>query len=99
MSPLGTTGKNQSPPGGQRSIIITANDKRVLETIGQLLDENVTPITYPVIQERSAVSVRTIVRAVDRLTVMGYLAVNRAKKGLPYTYTILKQPDNSNNGA
>ena len=77
--------------------MITTNDKRVLEAIGQFLAEAVQPITYTMIQERSAVSNRTVVRAINRLTRAGYLVADRDMPGLPYTYKILKQPET--NGA
>jgi DNA-binding MarR family transcriptional regulator len=76
---------------------ITNNDKRVLTAIDALLAEETAPITYNLIHKRSLVSMRTICRSIDRLSRAGYLDTER-DPGLPYTYKILKRPDQNNGG-
>ena len=65
------------------------NDKRVLDAIKILKQEQEDLITYQKIQGLTLVSYRTVVRSVQRLQNKGHLAVTRPKPGLPYQYQIL----------
>ena len=73
--------------------IITACDRRVMAAIDDLLQDDKT-ITHHILQQKTLVTVRTIVRSVQRLSRAGYLDVQR-NPGKPSDYKILKNLNNS----